>query len=259
MNNTAIDFNAGIEWLKRRGFHDNFDNEDFTLVWKSKTKFARKINEFQTWHEEIIHAQIHVEVVRKADESGKIGFRSYAFWANHDNTQRGHGGVPYGDNIHDNVIDALLEVRNTIDEAFAKIEEVDYKRKRSHTDCIKSNQRWLDKMFPAFENWFFDGGKYLESQGYKYYKYHGYIFIRDSKDGHARFSITMDDVRKDVARGKVGWRPSIYYGEEDEYRGRKITRGHQIFINVHDALKSIKHLVKAGNDFVDRYEKKHQK
>ena len=264
MENTAIDFNAGIDWLERRGFHcfdvdDKGKNEEYVLTLKSKKKIARKINEFQTWHEEAMTAHITISVVRKADNLyEKVGFYAHAFWISHDSTK--HGGSAYGETAYDNVVDALLSIRETIDECILKIEEVDYKRKRSYTDCIKSEKKWLDAVFPAFQNWYVDGKKFLASQGYKEYHLQGFVgVIYKSKDRRAECSVTLRDVRKAFTNGKAGWRPSAYYGEEDEPRGRGFFRKHQIFSNVHDALKSVEKFLAKGKAFIDRYDKKHQK
>jgi len=263
MKNTAIDFNAGIDWLERRGFHfhcfdDKDKNKEYTLVWKSKKKYARKVNEFQTLHEEAMTAHIIINVVRKADDLyGKVGFYAHAFWMNHDHTK--HGGSAYGnETAYDNVVDALLSIRDTIDECVLRIEEVDYKRKRTHTDCIKSEKKWLDAVFPAFQDWYVDGKKFLASQGYKEYHLHGFVgIVCKSKDRRAECTVTLRDVRKSFTNGKAGWRPSAYYGEVDEPRGRGFYQKHQIFSNVHDALKSVEKFLAKGKAFIDRYDKKH--
>lgn len=255
---TAIDFKKGIEWLERRGFHNHIDDDEYVLTWKSKTKIERRNDYGRIEHEDAITVYICVSAVRKADDLDGAGFRAYAFWSTYDYASRERGGSPFPLKSHDNVIDALLEIRNTIDEGFAKIEELDYKRKRSHTDCIKNPKRWLDAVFPTFESWRVDGKKYFESHGYEWHEYHGFIFIRKSADGHAMMSITMKDVRQDFHKGKTGWRPSVYYSEEYTCRGRRDYAPLQIFLNFRDALKSIEHVVAKGNEFVDKYEERHK-
>lgn len=254
----VIDFKKEIEWLERRGFHNHKNGDEYVLTWESKTKVERKNDYGRIERENAITVYICVRAVRKADDLDNAGFRAYAFWTTYDHARRERGGSPLPLKSHDNVIDALLEIRETIDEGFAKIEEFDYKKKRSHTDCIKSPKRWLDAVFPMFESWRVDGKKYFESHGYEWHEYHGFIFIRKSADGHAMMSITMKDVRQDFHKGKTGWRPSVYYGEEYTCRGRRDYEPLQIFPNFRDALKSIKHVAAKGNAFVDKYEERHK-
>ena len=234
---TANHFQDGLNWLESRSFHGMGTGIDGSLL-------SMRLYSADNKHE-VFFSVLHRFKV------GKTGWTVNVIVS--DNAKSGKSKdkkhlFSKESGIHEKVEDAFIEIRETIDKAFAHI------GRDTAPNLILTDGAWLDRMFPQNETWFADGRRFMYEQGF----FHAHLNMRGGFSATDGTHMCIDTYAEmNWMNGKTderGWKLDAYYCLPDRETPLIRAENQHYHRDIRDAFRELNQFFKKGFMVVRRHD-----